>query len=676
MSRSRTSRVIFGTPAEAASGYKADRMACARARSDAWNRAPLPDRIRPRPRPPGADAAHDPPARAALRRARRGADQRRRGRDGHARRGRRPRALADLPVGQARAARDGRVRGDAVRGAGAPRARRAPVRADHPADAEDRDRRHRHAERVRDGPVPAGVDRLRDERPAAPSRAPRARGGRRARAGPRPAPRRAHHDRGELLREHRRPRAPVRPVPRRRTRPRLRSAGLHRRLASQHRRVSALLRADARALASPGVRRRPRRGRPDGPAQRPVVGVDEDPARHARRPRPRPAGRGRDERVLHRPGEREGLPADARLHASAHRAADRGARTDRGRDARRSGAKHVSRVARRRLRPRYRRLFWRIFAANAVVLAGASVMAVLILSPGSLSEPVALRELAILSAALVVMVLANLVVTRRLVAPLEQLVRVMREVDLLRPGSRVSVGGAPSEATELAETFNAMLDRLETEREESMRRVIGAQEAERLRVAQELHDEIGQNFTAALLQLARVRKTAGPGLEEEVSAATETVRATLDDLRRIAQRLRPQALDELGLTSALSQFSARLSAQAGLEIDAHLDSRLPALTREEELVIYRVAQEALTNVVRHAGATRTELALERAPDRLTLRVADDGRGLDGGEGSGGIRRMHERAALIHADLRVGPRAGGGTEVVLHVPLSSDGLWYR
>ena len=337
----------------------------------------------------------------------------------------------------------------------------------------------------------------------------------------------------------------------------------------------------------------------------------------------------------------------------------------------------MSEPVRRRLRPRYRRLFWRIFAANAVVLAVACAMAVLILSPGSLSEPVAIRELAIFAGALVVMVLANLLVTRRLVAPLEGLVRVMREVDLMKPGSRVSVGGGPSEATELAETFNAMLERLEHEREDSMRRVIGAQEAERLRVAQELHDEIGQNLTAALLQLARVRKRAGPELEPEVGAATETVRTNLDDLRRIAQRLRPQALDELGLTSALSQFSARLSARAGLEIEARLDSHLPALTREEELVIYRVAQEALTNVVRHAGATRSELALERGPDRLTLRVADDGRGIEGnGQRSGGIRGMHERAALIHADLQVGRREGGGTEVVLHVPLSSDGLWYR
>jgi two-component system, NarL family, sensor histidine kinase UhpB len=337
----------------------------------------------------------------------------------------------------------------------------------------------------------------------------------------------------------------------------------------------------------------------------------------------------------------------------------------------------VSPLTRSRFRPRYRRLFWRIFAANAIVLCAAFVIAVLVLAPGTVTEPVALRELGLLASALAVMVAVDLVVTRLLVAPLEELVHVMREVDPMRPGARVTVGGGPSEATELAEAFNAMLARLEAEREDSLRRVIGAQEAERLRVAQELHDEIGQNLTAALLQLARVRREAGPELEPQVAEATETVRANLDDLRRIAQRLRPQALDELGLTSALSQFSARLSAHAGLEIETRLETALPPLTREQELVIYRVAQEALTNVVRHAGASRSELVLERSTDRLTLRVADDGTGVDGSaEASGGVRGMRERATLIHGDLHVGPRDGGGTEVVLHVPLSADGLWYR
>jgi two-component system, NarL family, sensor histidine kinase UhpB len=337
----------------------------------------------------------------------------------------------------------------------------------------------------------------------------------------------------------------------------------------------------------------------------------------------------------------------------------------------------VTTRTRRGLGTRYRPLFWRIFSANAVVLAASCAMAVVILSPGALTSPVALRELGIFGGALIVMVGVNLLVTRALVAPLDELVSVMRRVDPTRPGDRVSVRGGPSEATELAEAFNDMLERLEAEREESIRRVIGAQEAERLRVARELHDEVGQNLTAALLQLARVRRRAGPEFEAEVAEATETVRSNLDDLRRIAQRLRPQALDELGLTSALSQFSARLSAQAGLPIDTRLAGDLPPLTREEELVVYRVAQEALTNVVRHAGASRSSLVLERTADRLTLRVSDDGRGFDGiPESSGGIRGMQERATLIHADFTVTGRPGGGTEVTLHVPLSDDGLWYR
>jgi two-component system, NarL family, sensor histidine kinase UhpB len=320
----------------------------------------------------------------------------------------------------------------------------------------------------------------------------------------------------------------------------------------------------------------------------------------------------------------------------------------------------------------YPRLFRRIFVANAAVLALACAAVAVLLAP-----QFALEEVAIFATAVAIMVAVDLVVTRRIVAPLEELVAVMRRVDLLAPGERVRVRGRPSEATELAETFNEMLARLEEERAESSGRALAAQEAERLRVAQELHDEIGQNLTAALLQLGRIGKRAPDELRPEISEAAETVRENLEDLRRIAQRLRPPELDELGLVSALAHFSDRLGKRAGLEIDRRFDRELPVLGHEEELVIYRVAQEALTNIVRHAGATHSELVLERAPDRLTLRVADDGRGLgDEALVGGGIRGMHERATLIHADLRVGRRDGGGTEVVLHVPLSPDGLWYR
>jgi two-component system sensor histidine kinase UhpB len=270
----------------------------------------------------------------------------------------------------------------------------------------------------------------------------------------------------------------------------------------------------------------------------------------------------------------------------------------------------------------------------------------------------------------------NLVVTRRIVAPLEQLVGLMRRVDPLVPGDRVEVSGRPSEATELAEAFNEMLARLEEERAESTRRALDAQESERLRVAQELHDEVGQNLTAALLQLSRLRAQAPPELHAELSQAAETVRGNLDELRRIAQRLRPPELDELGLASALSHFSDRLSEQTGLPIERRLARDMPELGYEEELVIYRVAQEALTNVVRHAGASHAELSLERGRDRLVLQVADDGRGLDDAAPGGGLRGMRERAALIRAKLGIQSPANGGTVVTLHIPLSEDGLWYR
>lgn len=324
----------------------------------------------------------------------------------------------------------------------------------------------------------------------------------------------------------------------------------------------------------------------------------------------------------------------------------------------------------------YPRLFWRVFAVNAAVLAMACALAVVVFSPGVFSSPVVLKELAIFAGALAVMVAVNLVLTRRIVAPLEELVALMRRVDPLRPGVRVSVRGGQSEAAELAEAFNEMLDRLELERDESTRRALEAQEAERLRVAQELHDEVGQNLTAALLQLARIRKRAPDELRAELTEAAETVRENLDDLRRIAQRLRPQALDELGLASALGHFSDQLSEQSGLPIKRRFERALPVLGYEEELVIYRVAQEALTNVVRHAHASSAELVLERGHDRLILRVSDDGRGLGGdGDGArtGGIRGMRERATLIRAELRIAPREEGGTEVALHVPLSADGL---
>jgi two-component system, NarL family, sensor histidine kinase UhpB len=316
----------------------------------------------------------------------------------------------------------------------------------------------------------------------------------------------------------------------------------------------------------------------------------------------------------------------------------------------------------------YTPLFRRVAALNAAVVVGACVVTILVLSPGKLHS-FAMSEALVLAAALALVVVINLVLLRRALHPLEALTALARRVDLTRPGQRVPVGHYQSEVSELATTFNEMLARLENERRDATRRVLAAQEGERLRIAQELHDEVGQTLTAVLLQLGRSARHADPRLGAELLETQETARASLEDVRRISRELRPEALDDLGLTSALVALTERFAQGGGLNVSRSLDRELPPLSEEAELVIYRVAQEALTNVARHAGTDRAELSLGAADGRLTLRVLDDGKGFDPQRAEGGgLRGMRERAVLVGAQLSVMRRPRGGTEVRLSVPV--------
>lgn len=317
-------------------------------------------------------------------------------------------------------------------------------------------------------------------------------------------------------------------------------------------------------------------------------------------------------------------------------------------------------------------LLWRVFALNAAVLAAAVALTVVVLPPHVLAASAAEEEIAILVASLGLMLAINLLLLRHAFASLGRLTQVMREVDLLRPGQRVPVEGSASEVVELASSFNEMLARLEAERQESAGRALAAQEAERLRVAQELHDEIGQSLTAVLLDLARAERQSPEALKGQLREIQESVRASLDDARRIALELRPEALDDLGLAAALLVLADRLGDRAGIEIEHLVERDLPALSYEQELVLYRVAQEALTNVVRHASAQTAELSLRRIRGKVELRISDNGRGLQGEpDGGGGIRGMRERALMVRADLNIREHPAGGVEVVLDVPIEGQ-----
>ena len=311
-------------------------------------------------------------------------------------------------------------------------------------------------------------------------------------------------------------------------------------------------------------------------------------------------------------------------------------------------------------------LLWRVFVTNAVVFGIA--IAVLALAPVTVSIPIALTELIVLIVGMLALLVVNLMLLRPAFDPLHRVAQAMREIDPLRPGRRAPIVGGP-DVRALARTFNEMLDRLENERRESARQALMVQEGERQRVARELHDEVGQTLTAMMLQIESLGTKIPTELRDELDELRETTRLGAEDVRRIAVRLRPEALEDLGLQSALSSLATSFGDHAGVRVERRLE-RIPPLSQEQELVIYRVAQEALTNVARHAQATSAELSLGRANGEVTLRVRDDGRGLPASAASSstGIRGMRERAMLIGAEFSIGPADSGGTEVVLRVPV--------
>ncbi|MEU8652328.1 sensor histidine kinase [Streptomyces sp. NPDC048737] len=309
-------------------------------------------------------------------------------------------------------------------------------------------------------------------------------------------------------------------------------------------------------------------------------------------------------------------------------------------------------------------LFWRIFGLNAVVLGMAT--ALLLWAPVTVSVPVLLTEAVILVGGMLVMLVANAALLRLALSPLDRLTRLMTTVDLLRPGQRLPAHGM-REVADLIRTFNAMLDRLESERAASSGRVLLAQEAERRRIAQELHDEVGQTMTAILLSLKRAADEADEPLRGELQQAQEITRGSLDEVRRLVRRLRPGVLDDLGLVSALTSLTTEFAAHAGLHVLRRFDADLPALDPQTELVLYRVAQESLTNAARHAGAGRVEVSLSHADGSLLLTVADDGRGTGIAHEGAGIRGMRERALLVGATLDIVSQPAG-TRVRLTVPV--------
>jgi two-component system sensor histidine kinase UhpB len=281
--------------------------------------------------------------------------------------------------------------------------------------------------------------------------------------------------------------------------------------------------------------------------------------------------------------------------------------------------------------------------------------------------------LVIVALAVVAVALAvNLVVLRRRFAPLEDLIEEMEKVDLSRPGpllpDSIDGVGETEEVERIELAFLRMIRRLEAERRRAGSAALRAQEEERARVARDLHDEVNQSLTGLLLRLEAVREAAPPELEPELAETRTLANQAMRELLSLARQLRPTALDDLGLAAAIGGQLEQLE-RSGLAAELTVDGAFSDLDDDVQLVVYRVAQEALTNAARHSEATRVAVALRRDGNGVELAVSDDGRGFafEQSERGLGIGGMRERALLIGAELTIESRPGHGTTVRLSVP---------
>lgn len=268
---------------------------------------------------------------------------------------------------------------------------------------------------------------------------------------------------------------------------------------------------------------------------------------------------------------------------------------------------------------------------------------------------------------------------------LEPLDRLQEAVDQVRQGQtdvRVTLGSVRDEQFDrLAATFNRMLaehKRHAHQMEQLPRQILQAQEEERQRLARELHDEAAQSLTSLLVHLRLLERAHEPEqAQQHVQKLREITARALDDVRRVALDLRPTILDDLGLGAALEWRVDEFIQASGVSATIQIDGLERRLARDIELVFYRVGQETLTNIARHAQARQVSVSLRRENGLLRLEIVDDGVGfnpatLPARTSRGlGLLGMRERLAMINGSLTIESAPGRGTHLLASAPLKDE-----
>lgn len=318
-------------------------------------------------------------------------------------------------------------------------------------------------------------------------------------------------------------------------------------------------------------------------------------------------------------------------------------------------------------------LFYKIVVANAVIVALVTVGSVIIARAAAENESISFALL--LAVGLVLSVISNAIIVRLALTPLKQLEATARRVQDGDPTARVEVSDLADRNLErLSATFNMMLDSAEAYRtrlRDVAARALSAQEDERRRIAQELHDGIAQTLAALRVRLRVARAAQGEARAETLERIGADIGAATEEIRRIAQGLRPPALDMLGLSPAIQSYARSVAETSGLTIQTDIAATDGMLSPEAELALYRIVQEALSNVARHSQARSARVDLEIMRNAVQVVVSDTGRGFSVEEemarGGLGLFGMQERGAYLGGTVEIDSRPGQGTRVRVTIP---------
>lgn len=339
---------------------------------------------------------------------------------------------------------------------------------------------------------------------------------------------------------------------------------------------------------------------------------------------------------------------------------------------------------RARRRPWQLSLFQKVILINTFLLICEALAGLWVTGHSLESHHYLIDTTFIVSATLVTLTL-DILLLRPSFRPLFSLLQTIRTIGAGRTHVRATVQAGNTEISELALAFNSMLDRLEAARRAQAILILQAQEEERRRIALELHDESGQNLTALLvhteilqqslqaLPAASLSAEIQEQLQSGLQQLTRLARRTLEGVHTLSLQLRPAILDDLGLHAALRWLAEDCRSRLRIDLDLHMESGVDSRRGYSplyETTLFRVAQESLTNVARHAQASHVVLALLEDTGQVTLRIEDNGQGYQMARQSAGlgIRGMRERVALLGGRFCLTSQPGGGTTVEVVLPL--------